>query len=99
MPLKPDQGAPEPEQPPPPTSLEAQVELQLAKRTQAADTRATTVLQPPPKQSAWLQTTEWVQYLQSHDLKAAAQLIALLRSSEPEPDLVAILDSIDRLVE
>lgn len=32
MPLKPDQGAPEPEQPPPPTSLEAQVELQLLNR-------------------------------------------------------------------
>lgn len=99
IPLKPDQGALELEQPPPPTSLEAQVELQLAQRTRAADARATTFLQPPPEQSAWLQTTEWVRYLQGHDLEAAAQLIALPRSSEPEPDLVAILDSIDRLVE
>jgi hypothetical protein len=98
MPLKPDRGAPEPEQPPP-ASLENQVELQLAKRTRAADARTTTVLQPPPEQSAWLQTTEWVRYLQGHDLEAEAQLIALPRSSEPEPDLVAILDSIDRLVE
>jgi hypothetical protein len=46
MPLKPDRGAPEPEQPPP-ASLENQVELQLAKRTRAADARTTTVLNLP----------------------------------------------------
>jgi hypothetical protein len=46
-----------------------------------------------------LQTTEWVRYLQGHDLEAAARLIALPNSSEPEPDLVAILASLDRLVE
>jgi hypothetical protein len=66
---------------------------------QAADARVTTVLQPPPEQSAWLQTTEWVRYLQGHDLEAAAELIALPHPSKPEPDLVAILDSLDQLIE
>jgi hypothetical protein len=84
---------------PPLASLEAQVELQLAEKIHAIDARANTVLQPPPEQSAWLQTTEWVRYLQGHDLEAAAQLIVLPHTSEPEPDLVAILDSFDRLVE
>ena len=46
-PLQPDSGAPEADQPPLPTSLEAQVELQLAERTRAADARATTVLHTP----------------------------------------------------
>ncbi|KAH7418857.1 hypothetical protein BKA64DRAFT_717485 [Cadophora sp. MPI-SDFR-AT-0126] len=96
---EPDWGASGADQPPPPTSLEAQVELQLAEKIQAADARASTVLQPPPEQSAWLQTTEWVRYLQGHDLEAAARLIALPHSSEPEPDLVSILASLDRLVE
>jgi hypothetical protein len=98
-PLQPDSRAPEADGPPLPASLKAQVELQLAERTRAVDARATTVLQPPPEQSAWLQTTEWVRYLQGHDLEAAAELIALPHPSEPEPDLVAILDSLDWLIE
>lgn len=98
-PLEPDFRAPKANRPPLPLSLEAQVELQLAEKTRALDARASTVLQPPPKQSAWLQTTEWVRYLQGHDLDAAAQLIALRHPSEPEPGLVAILDSFDRLIE
>jgi hypothetical protein len=57
---EPDQGASELDQPPPPTSLEAQVELQLAEKIRAADARTSTVLQPAPEQSAWLQTTERV---------------------------------------
>jgi hypothetical protein len=73
--------------------------VQLRDKTRASDKRARKVLQPPPEQSAWLQTTEWVRYLQGHDLEAAARLIALPHASEPEPDLVAILDSLDRLVE
>lgn len=99
MPSGPDQGASEPEQPPLPTSPEAQVELQLAAKMLAADARASLLLQSPAEQSAWLQTTEWVRYLRGHDLEAAAQLIALPHSSEPEPSLIAVLDSLDRLVE
>ena len=95
VPSEPPQRRPEA----PLTSLEARVELQLSEKTRALDERASTVLQPPLEQSAWLQTTEWVRYLQGHDLEAAARLIVLPRSSEPEPDLVAILDSFDRLVE
>lgn len=98
-PSEPDQGASDADPPAPPTSLEAQVELQLAEKIRAAEARAPAVLQPPPEQSAWLQTTEWVRYLQGHNLEAAARLINLPRSSEPEPDLVSILDSFDRLVE
>lgn len=65
-----------------------------------SDEAASSVLQRPPEQSAWLQTTEWVRYLQGRNLGAAAWLIALPHSSsKPEPDLVAILDSFDRLVE
>jgi len=98
-PSEPDRGVSEADQPPPPTSLKAQVELQLAEKIRAANTRASTVLQPPPEQSTWLQTTKWVRYLQGYDLEAAARLIALPHSSKPEQDLVAILDSLDRLIE
>jgi hypothetical protein len=94
-----DQGASEADAPTPPTSLEAQVELQLTEKIRAGEARAPTVLQPPPEQSAWLQTAEWVRYLQGHDLEAAAQLTDLPHPSKPEPDLVAILDSLVRLVE
>lgn len=76
-PLEPDHRVFEVDQRQVPTSLTAQIELQLAEKTQAADTRARTVLQPPPEQSAWLQTTEWVRYLQGHNLEAAAWLAAL----------------------
>ncbi len=46
-----------------------------------------------------MQTAEWVRYLHGHDLEAVARLIALLYSPEPEPDLVAVLESFDRVVE
>ncbi|KFY78874.1 hypothetical protein V499_02049 [Pseudogymnoascus sp. VKM F-103] len=86
--------------PPPPASLEGQVELQLTEKMRVSDEAASSVLQRPPEQSAWLQTTEWVRYLQGRNLGAAAWLIALPHSSsKPEPDLIAILDSFDRLVE
>ncbi|KAL5344753.1 hypothetical protein ACLOAV_010150 [Pseudogymnoascus australis] len=99
-PLELDEGRPSRAVPLPPASLEAQVELQLTEKMRVSDEAASTVLQLPPEQSAWLQTTEWVRYLQGHDLGAAAWLIALPHSSsKPEPDLIAILDSFDKLVE
>jgi hypothetical protein len=97
--LEPDWGASEAHQSLPPTLLKAQIDIQLAEKTRAADARASTVLPPPPKQSAWLQTMEWVWYLQGHDLDAAAQLIALPHLPEPEPNLIAILNSLNRLIE
>jgi hypothetical protein len=100
VPLEPDEGRRSRSVLPPPASLEAQVELQLTEKMRLSDEAASTVLQHPPEQSAWLQTTEWVRYLQGHNLGAAAWLIALPHSSsKPEPDLIAILDSFDRLVE
>ncbi|KFY96576.1 hypothetical protein V500_02409 [Pseudogymnoascus sp. VKM F-4518 (FW-2643)] len=98
-PLEPNVRAPKANLLPPPLSLEEQVELQLAGKTRAFDERDSTVLQPPSEQSVWLQTTEWVRYLQGHNLGAAARLVALPHSSEPEPDLVAILGSFDCLIE
>jgi hypothetical protein len=97
--LEPDLRAPKANRLPPPATLEAQIELQLAEKMRVVDARASTVLQPPLEQSAWIQTTEWIRYLQGHDIEAAARLIALPHSSEPEPDLVAILASFDRLIE
>jgi hypothetical protein len=73
--------------------------MQLAEKSQVINARASTVLQVPPELSTWLQTTEWVRYLQGHDLGAAARLTALPDPGLPEPGLVAILDSLDRLVE
>jgi hypothetical protein len=73
--------------------------MQLAEKTRVMDARATMVLQAPTELSTWLQTTEWVRYLQGHDLEAAARLIALPDPGLPEPGLVAILESLDRLVE
>jgi hypothetical protein len=62
--------------------------------------------------SPWLDVTEWPGYLQQHDPLQAARLIRLpqnyanavaLRQPvevvEPEPQLVLMLDSLDRLVE
>jgi hypothetical protein len=57
------------------------------------------VLQPLAEPSAWLQTTDWIRYLESHNLQAAAKLIALPHPSEPEPEPVALLDALDRLVD
>jgi hypothetical protein len=51
-PLEHDQRRSEAHQPPPPTSLEVRVELQLAEKTRVLDARAGAVLQPPPEQSA-----------------------------------------------
>lgn len=100
VPLELDNSATSSSPPPPPASLEAQVELQLTEKMRVSDEAASSVLQRPPEQSAWLQTTEWVRYLQGRNLGAAAWLIALPHSSsKPEPDLIAILDSFDRLVE
>ena len=81
------------------TTLEAQVELQLAQKLQAATAAASSVLQPPAEPSLWLQTTEWVRYLQGHNLLAAAELIALPHPSQPEPDLEALLESFSCVIE
>jgi hypothetical protein len=96
-PPKPDAS----QEPPLPESatLEHQVERQLAQRLDAATAATSLVLQPPAEPSAWLQTTEWVRYLEGHSLQAAAELIALPHPSEPEPELVALLDALDRVVE
>jgi hypothetical protein len=82
------------------TTLEAQVEMQLAQKLQAATTTASTlVLQPPAEPSLWLQTTEWVRYLQGYNLPAAAELIALPHPSQPEPNLEALLESFSCVIE
>src|SRR5436190_2328083 len=86
-------------QQPLPATLEDQVEQQLAQKLDAATAAASRVLQPPAEPSAWLQTTDWIRYLEGHNLQAAAELIALPHPSEPEPELVALLDALDRLVE
>ena len=89
--------------PPPPTptttTLEAQVEMQLAQKLQAATAAAGSVLQPPAEPSPWLQTTEWVRYLQGYSLPAAVELIALPHPSQPEPDLEALLESFSCVIE
>jgi hypothetical protein len=79
--------------------LRVQVELQLERRTQPVATAASSTFQQPPDLSAWLQTTQWAQYLQGHSLSAAAELAVLPRDSRPEPDLVLLLESLDRLDE
>ena len=86
-------------QQPLPATLEDQVEQQLAQKLDTATAAASRVLQPPTEPSAWLQTTDWIRYLEGHNLQAAAKLIALPHPSEPEPELVALLDALDRLVE
>jgi hypothetical protein len=75
------------------------VEQQLSQKLDAATTAASSVLQPPSEPSPWLQTTEWVRYLEGHDLQAAAEMIALPHPSEPESELVVLLDALDRIVE
>jgi hypothetical protein len=83
-----------------PATLEAQVELQLAQKLQAATAAAaSSVLQPPAEPSQWLQTTEWVRYPQGYSLSAAAELFALPNPSQPEPDLKALLESFDCIIE
>lgn len=79
--------------------LEDQVEQQLLQKLDAATATAGLVLQPPAEPSPWLQTTEWVRYLEGYNLQAAAELIVLPHSLEPEPELVVLLDSLDRVVE
>jgi hypothetical protein len=58
--------------------LRAQVELQLERRTQALAAKASSTFQPPPDLSAWLQTTQWAQYLQGHSLRASVLICPAL---------------------
>jgi len=88
-----------PQLPPQPATLEEQVEQQLSQKLDATIAATSSVLQPPSEPSPWLQTTEWVRYLEGHDLQAAAELITLPHPSEPEPELVALLDALDRIIE
>jgi len=73
--------------------------MQLAQKLQAATAAAGSVLQPPAEPSPWLQTTEWVRYLQGYNLLAATELITLLHPSQPEPDLEALLESFECIIE
>jgi hypothetical protein len=86
-------------QQPLPATLADQVEQQLGQKLEAATAAASSVLQPPAEPSAWLQTTDWIRYLEGHNLQAAAELIALPHPLDPEHELAALLDALDRLVE
>jgi hypothetical protein len=90
---------PEIDQSAPPVTLASQVEYQLAQKLQDQEAVTTSICKAPPEPSGWLQTTEWIRYLEGHDLKLVAQLIALPYSFEEEGNLIALVESFDRVIE
>lgn len=90
-------------------SLAEQVERQLAQKLTAATEVAIATQtgigeQHRTQASSWLDTTQWLRYLKGHDLVQAAQLIDLpltltTHQRQPEPQLVLLLDSFERLVD